>query len=99
MNGDDNPNLGLHLPPPGTYNPDTQPVPLKLGRPSRQDSREMMLNLAILETVRPVGKPLTQRAIADVCGCSNALIYLITKEALAKMQKAARRMQLLEEQP
>lgn len=88
----------ISLPPPGTYNDDMQPEALNPGRSSRVASREMMLQLTILEMVRPAGKPLTQRVIAEVCGCSNALIYLITKQALEKMQRAARRLQRMEEQ-
>ena len=88
--------MRLHLPAPGTYNQDKQPLALTPAKSSGFRSREMDLQLAILETIRPAGMRLTQRVIAEVCGCSNALIYLITKTSLAKMQREAKRRHLLE---
>ena len=84
--------MKLSLPPPGTYRPDLKPVEIKPRKPSK-----IMLHLAILDAIRPQGVRLSQRLIADICGCSNAFIYLITTQALEKMRREARRRKLMEE--
>ncbi len=43
--------------------------------------------LYLLSLVTPRGVELTQEEIAEVCGCSRALIYLIEKRAIKKLKK------------
>jgi hypothetical protein len=87
--------VNLNLPSPGTYQADRKP---EIGRTgARRKPSKIMLNLLILDAIRPRGVKLSQRLIADVCGCSNAFIYLITTQALAKMRREAQRRNLEEE--
>jgi hypothetical protein len=80
---------------PGTYRPDA--LHSLRGGQIKVRKEYFLLQLAILEVIRPKGVHLTQRLIADVCGCSNTLIYLITTQALDKMQREAQRRQLMED--
>ncbi len=45
---------------------------------------------ALCKQAKP-GQTLTQRQIADVCGCSKSAIYLIEKSAKAKIKRAVLR--------
>lgn len=44
--------------------------------------------LYLLSLITPRGVTLTQAQIADACGCSRGLIYLIEREALRKLKAA-----------
>ena len=44
------------------------------------------LGLAVLEALLPSGVSLTQGDIAEVCGCSRSMIYLIELNALKKIR-------------
>jgi hypothetical protein len=43
--------------------------------------------LYLLNIATPRGRTWTQEEIAEVCGCSRALIWLIEKRAMAKLRR------------
>lgn len=51
--------------------------------------------LYLLEKITPYGETWTQQDIADACGCSRGYIWLLEKQARAKMR---RRLQELRDQ-
>jgi len=51
--------------------------------------------LYVLEKITPHGETWTQQDIADACGCSRGYIWLLEKQARAKMR---RRFQELRDQ-
>lgn len=65
--------------------------PLRSGRKASID-----LGLEVIEMVRKPGQRLTQRDLAEICGCSPSAIYLIELKALEKLRRAVRRRELAE---
>lgn len=55
-------------------------------RPTGQN-KDIDLCLAVLDIVRPSGRPLTQREIASVIGCSPAYVFQIEKNAITKIRQ------------
>jgi hypothetical protein len=43
--------------------------------------------LLVLEMITPYGETWTQEDIAQVCGCSRGYIWLLEKQARAKMRR------------
>lgn len=52
---------------------------------------DLDLMLEIFLSIAEPGKRYTQAQIAEVCGCSRGLIYLIEKKAIEKMRRAHNR--------
>jgi hypothetical protein len=53
--------------------------------------KELDTNVSILHSLMQPGQCLSTRAIADIVGCSNTLIFLIEKQALRKVRERLRR--------
>lgn len=51
----------------------------------------MEVGLAVLATLVKPGQSVSHRAIAEVCGCSRGLIFLIEKQALKKVRERLRK--------
>lgn len=54
-------------------------------------NRSIDLALDVINTVRQPHQWLSTRDIAEICGCSNTLIFLTEKRALRKVRERLRR--------
>lgn len=55
------------------------------------------IGLSVLLAVRMPGETLTQREIADICGCSRTTIFNIEKSALKKIRQYFKRRGITED--
>lgn len=54
-------------------------------------ARNIDLALDVTRSLMRPGDRLSTRSIAEICGCSNTLIFLIEKKALRKVREKLRR--------
>ena len=64
-----------------------------MARSSRSRSHEIDLAIEVFDTLREPGRAYTCREIAEAVGVSWQLIWQIERDALAKLQRAARRQE------
>jgi hypothetical protein len=55
--------------------------------PSELEDGSIEAGLYLLSLITPRGVELTQEEIAEACGCSRAMIYLIEKGAMRKLRR------------